>query len=165
MSFTNFLRNPLSSRSTTQVGAQKQFGASTTTAKRSALGEISNTRASSKAPRNKKQAAIKLPDGANFGMDIDPVVAPVVAKLPAGVTDIDRLDHSNPQLVTEYVSEIHAYMRVLESQQAVTSGYMAGVQTEIKPEMRAILVDWLVEVHARFKLIPETLQLTVNIMD
>ena len=31
--------------------------------------------------------------------------------------------------------------------------------------MRAILVDWLVEVHLKFKLMPETLFLTVNLID
>jgi len=31
--------------------------------------------------------------------------------------------------------------------------------------MRAILVDWLVDVHNKFKLLPETLFLTVNIID
>jgi cyclin B len=31
--------------------------------------------------------------------------------------------------------------------------------------MRAILVDWLVDVHAKFKLLPETLFLTVNLID
>ena len=31
--------------------------------------------------------------------------------------------------------------------------------------MRAILIDWLVEVHLKFKLMPETLYLTVNIID
>ena len=31
--------------------------------------------------------------------------------------------------------------------------------------MREILVDWLVEVHLKFKLLPETLYLTVNIID
>lgn len=31
--------------------------------------------------------------------------------------------------------------------------------------MRAILVDWLIEVHIKFKLLPETLFLTVNIID
>ena len=31
--------------------------------------------------------------------------------------------------------------------------------------MRAILVDWLVEVHLKFKLVPETLYLTVNLID
>lgn len=31
--------------------------------------------------------------------------------------------------------------------------------------MREILIDWLVEVHLKFKLLPETLYLTVNIID
>jgi len=31
--------------------------------------------------------------------------------------------------------------------------------------MRSILVDWLVEVHLKFKLVPETLYLTVNLID
>jgi len=31
--------------------------------------------------------------------------------------------------------------------------------------MRAILVDWLVDVHIKFKLVPETLFLTVNLID
>jgi G2/mitotic-specific cyclin-B, other len=31
--------------------------------------------------------------------------------------------------------------------------------------MRAILVDWLVDVHQKFKLVPETLFLTGNLID
>jgi len=31
--------------------------------------------------------------------------------------------------------------------------------------MRAILIDWLIEVHMKFKLLPETLFLTVNLID
>ena len=38
-------------------------------------------------------------------------------------------------------------------------------QTHINERMRAILVDWLVEVHLKFKLVPETLYLTVNLID
>ena len=38
-------------------------------------------------------------------------------------------------------------------------------QDDINDRMRAILVDWLVEVHLKFKLMPETLYLTVNIID
>ena len=38
-------------------------------------------------------------------------------------------------------------------------------QTEINGKMRAILVDWLVEVHLKFKLVPETLYLTVWLID
>lgn len=38
-------------------------------------------------------------------------------------------------------------------------------QPEIRGNMRSILIDWLVEVHWKFKLLPETLFLTVNIID
>jgi cyclin B len=38
-------------------------------------------------------------------------------------------------------------------------------QKDINKKMRAILVDWLVEVHHRFKLQPFTLWLCVNILD
>ena len=31
------------------------------------------------------------------------------------------------------------------------------IQTDINDKMRAILIDWLVEVHYKFKLVPETL--------
>jgi len=31
--------------------------------------------------------------------------------------------------------------------------------------MRSILIDWLVDVHLKFKLLPETLFITVNIID
>jgi len=31
--------------------------------------------------------------------------------------------------------------------------------------MRVILVEWLIEVHLKFKLLPETLFLTINLID
>jgi hypothetical protein len=31
--------------------------------------------------------------------------------------------------------------------------------------MRRILVDWLIDVHMKFKLLPETLFLTINLVD
>ena len=40
-----------------------------------------------------------------------------------------------------------------------------STQTDINDKMRAILIDWLVEVHLKFKLMPETLYLTVNLID
>jgi len=42
---------------------------------------------------------------------------------------------------------------------------MAKVQTDINEKMRAILIDWLVDVHVKFKLVPETLYLTINLID
>ena len=38
-------------------------------------------------------------------------------------------------------------------------------QDDLKWEMRAVLIDWVVQVHARFNLFSETLYLTVNYID
>lgn len=38
-------------------------------------------------------------------------------------------------------------------------------QDDINEKMRAILIDWLVEVHMKFRLVPETLYLCVHIID
>ena len=38
-------------------------------------------------------------------------------------------------------------------------------QLDINEKMRAILIDWLVDVHLKFKLVNETLFLSVNLID
>ncbi|KAL3621102.1 hypothetical protein CASFOL_036014 [Castilleja foliolosa] len=43
--------------------------------------------------------------------------------------------------------------------------YMEKVQEDINPAMRSILVDWLVEVAEEYKLVSDTLYLTVNYID
>ncbi len=42
---------------------------------------------------------------------------------------------------------------------------MSTMQNDINEKMRGILIDWLVDVHIKFKLRPETLFLTVNLID
>jgi len=93
------------------------------------------------------------------------VVQPEVEsrRLPHGVTDIDAGDASNPHLCTEYAQEIYAYLRQLEKKGAVRSEFLSGCP--ITEKMRAVLVDWLVEVQMQFKLLQETLFLTVNTID
>ena len=44
-------------------------------------------------------------------------------------------------------------------------GTSMAAQTDITERFRSILVDWLVEVHLKFRLNPETLYLTVSIVD
>merc|ERR1711970_598832 len=87
----------------------------------------------------------------------------VVRRIPVGVTDIDAEDSSNPQLCTEYAQEIYAYLRQLEERGAVRSEFLSGCP--ITEKMRAVLIDWLVEVQMQFKLLQETLFLTVNTID
>jgi G2/mitotic-specific cyclin 2 len=38
-------------------------------------------------------------------------------------------------------------------------------QDDLTWKMRTILVDWLIEIHQKFRLLPETLFLTINIID
>ena len=89
----------------------------------------------------------------------------VLHSLPGpGVDDIDRDDWDNPQLCAEYVNDIYTYMRHLETKFAVPHDYITK-QKDINEKMRAILVDWLVQVHLRFHLLPETLYMTINLLD
>ncbi|KAM7015874.1 G2/mitotic-specific cyclin-B2-like isoform 2-T2 [Tautogolabrus adspersus] len=79
------------------------------------------------------------------------------------VQDVDEEDADQPQLCSEYVKDIYKYLHVLEVEQAVRANYMQGY--EITERMRALLVDWLVQVHSRFQLLQETLYLTVAVLD
>lgn len=77
---------------------------------------------------------------------------------------VDSADADDPQAVSEYISDIMAHLHSQEGLRAPSPNYMSK-QTDINPKMREILIDWLVEVHLKFKLRSETLYLTVNIID
>jgi hypothetical protein len=78
--------------------------------------------------------------------------------------NIDERDAEDPLCVTEYVQDMYHHFREKETITSVRPCYMDN-QPHINERMRSILVDWLVEVHLKFKLVPETLYLTVNIID
>ncbi|XP_072752052.1 G2/mitotic-specific cyclin-B [Anoplolepis gracilipes] len=77
--------------------------------------------------------------------------------------DIDEQDKGNPILVSIYTNDIHEYLRTLENQTQIVKGFLSG--QEVTPKMRSVLVDWLIEVHQQFRLMQETLYLTVAIID
>ncbi|XP_076644249.1 G2/mitotic-specific cyclin-B-like [Halictus rubicundus] len=79
------------------------------------------------------------------------------------IEDIDKEDHEIPALVSIYSNDIYEYLRSLESKYHVKKGYLTG--QEVTPKMRSVLVDWLIEVHQQFRLLQETLYLTVAIID
>ena len=66
--------------------------------------------------------------------------------------------------MAEYASDVFDYLKESESHLQPSPGYMKN-QQDVNEKMRSILIDWLVEVHLKFKLLPETLYLTVNIID
>lgn len=67
-------------------------------------------------------------------------------------------------MVMELSSDIFPYMRELEIKYRPNPYYMDS-QPELKWSYRSTLIDWIVQVHSRFQLLPETLYLTVNIID
>uniref|UniRef100_A0A8C3KPZ4 Cyclin A1 n=3 Tax=Charadriiformes TaxID=8906 RepID=A0A8C3KPZ4_9CHAR len=66
--------------------------------------------------------------------------------------------------VGEYAEDIHQYLREAEVRFRPKPNYMRK-QPDITTGMRAILVDWLVEVGEEYKLRTETLYLAVNFLD
>ncbi|CAL0331962.1 unnamed protein product [Lupinus luteus] len=78
--------------------------------------------------------------------------------------DIDNNDANNPLAVVDYVGDLYAHYRKIESASCVSPNYMAE-QFDINERMRAVLIDWLIEVHDKFELLHETLFLTVNLID
>ncbi|KAM0945174.1 putative cyclin domain-containing protein [Dioscorea sansibarensis] len=80
------------------------------------------------------------------------------------IPDIDSFDSKNPLAVVDYVDDIYTFYRRTEDLSRVCPYYMSN-QFDINERMRAILIDWLIEVHYKFELMDETLYLTVNIID
>ncbi|CAG9326536.1 unnamed protein product [Blepharisma stoltei] len=78
--------------------------------------------------------------------------------------DSDKIDSQDPQRLGYYAHEIFAYLHKVENNFQANFGYLKA-QFEINESMRSILIDWVIEVHLKFKLMPETLFLTVNIID
>ena len=94
-------------------------------------------------------------------------VAPETAAAPGVETGLDARGARTPS-PRHHTHGHHArryvHFREKELETSVSPTYMRQ-QAHINEKMRAILIDWLVEVHLKFKLVPETLYLTVNLID
>lgn len=82
----------------------------------------------------------------------------------------EKLSTNSPQLVLEYIEPIIRCFYETESNPNNRffypySEYMKHAQRDINDKMRVILFDWLVDVHLKWKLLPDTLFLTFNIID
>ncbi|KAF8311987.1 hypothetical protein DL93DRAFT_2060475 [Clavulina sp. PMI_390] len=76
----------------------------------------------------------------------------------------DEVDEWDASMVHEYSEEIFEYMGRLEVLSMPDPTYM-DQQSEIHWHQRTTLVDWLVQIHARYHLTPETLWIAINIID
>ncbi|GKC67826.1 cyclin, partial [Tanacetum coccineum] len=128
-----------------------------------ALGDITNlvtTRTAVKKPTKKASKSLssvlsarsKVASGIDTTKPKDPVII-----------NIDEFDKNNELAEVEYVEDIYIYYKLL-----VTEGCLRDYvdsQPDINARMRAILLDWLIQFHNTYGLIPETLYLTINIVN
>lgn len=77
----------------------------------------------------------------------------------------DQLDMRNPQSTAEYAQETYLSMIQIEKDSQIDHDYLNKVQREIKDTSRAFLVEWIIDVHRKFKFMPETLYVTVGAID
>ena len=141
----------------------------------------------------KRRTSSDLPEEAGIVAHIpseeidDPVLDPKRSTTPEVEPDgdqwddLDAEDADDPLMVSEYVHEIFAYLKEVEVSEVSSSSlpslilpfqkttmpnpnYME-MQKDLAWKMRGILTDWLIQVHSRFRLLPETLFLCVNIID
>ena len=81
--------------------------------------------------------------------------------------DYDKFDTQNghnPQVVSTVAKEIFVYLKNIEMDFLPEPKYMEH-QSDVNEKMRAILIDWLVDVNVKFKLVPECLFMTWNLID
>ncbi|TFK27205.1 cyclin [Coprinopsis marcescibilis] len=76
----------------------------------------------------------------------------------------EEIDMYDTTMVSEYAEDIFQYMEEMEESVMPNPDYMDG-QNEITWAMRQTLVDWLLQVHLRYHMLPETLWIAVNIVD
>ena len=82
------------------------------------------------------------------------------------IQDCDIDDTEDPFYCTEYVEDIFRYLMDTEQRPdfSIPRDYL-HIQTKVTPYHRAVLVDWLVQVHRKFKLLQETLYITIDTID
>jgi hypothetical protein len=70
----------------------------------------------------------------------------------------------NPYL--GYANQVYVWMRQVEiSQEFLPNIYKIQRQQDVNQRMRLILVDWLISIHNKFGMAPETIFICVNILD
>ncbi|KAI5189409.1 G2/mitotic-specific cyclin 2 [Nematocida minor] len=82
-------------------------------------------------------------------------------------TNLEILENelfSDIRSVSEYAQEILQHYKKEEINYMPSHNYMA-FQEEIRWAMRSVLIDWIIDVHHKLNLLPETLYLSVNLID
>ncbi|KAI5661160.1 hypothetical protein M9H77_20483 [Catharanthus roseus] len=134
--------------------------------KRVALGDLTNvpTAAAAVIPSNRQDfTGTKKPKAAHqvkkktLDNRVEEIRKP---EIDVEVRHDDPLEYADAPLIYW-----HLRMLEVEENRRPQPNYMEKVQRDITPTMREILVDWLVEVADEYKLVSDTLHLTVDYID
>ncbi|KAI8987224.1 cyclin-like protein [Pilobolus umbonatus] len=107
-----------------------------------------------------KKLRTKEPTSKQFEQDIIAKLINLQNKHAArGKDPIDKM------MMYEYSDEIFANLYAHETTTMANPGYAGTQQHEVSWKMRSVLIDWVIEIHCLFQLLPETLFLAVNIID
>merc|ERR1712234_68889 len=90
--------------------------------------------------------AINL-DNLTFKEELEQRYLRIQKPLPVGVTDIDKDDIENPQLCSEYATDMYTYLRSIESKYCVGDDYLTSCPATGK--MRTVLLDRLMSVDGK----------------
>ena len=77
----------------------------------------------------------------------------------------DKVNYAEPANLSEFSQPIYESMLQQEKDFMVDPAYISKVQTEIRDTSRAFLLEWIIDVHRKFRLNPETLYVTQLIID
>ncbi|XP_039003176.1 cyclin-A1-1-like [Hibiscus syriacus] len=80
------------------------------------------------------------------------------------IMDVDGY-YMDSQLCATYACDIYKHLRASELKKIPSTDFMETIQKDINSSMRAILIDWLVEVAEEYRLVPDTLYLAINYID
>mmetsp|Transcript_8043 Transcript_8043/g.11589 ORF Transcript_8043/g.11589 Transcript_8043/m.11589 type:complete len:498 (+) Transcript_8043:165-1658(+) len=127
---------------------------STNSSKRSRSGSTRRTR-----PQPRKLCSDFLSQ-TDFKMVREPFDS---SKYTLGISPYDKDVSEKPLMIPEYATDL--FQRLYDRELTTRPMPYMDSQADINNRMRAILIDWLVEVHMKFRLVPETLYLCVNIID
>ncbi|TYZ62390.1 hypothetical protein PybrP1_010200 [[Pythium] brassicae (nom. inval.)] len=158
----------------------------TTAPRRAALGDVTNklgvkrpttgaAAAAQKKPLVKRTASavaakrVETPPVARTlgSLDLEsPLVlsSPMPDKTAAESHDIDSADQHDPAACWQYAEDITRYRLTEEKNRKPSPAYMSR-QSDINSKMRAILLDWLVDVHCKYDLLPQTLHIASHLID
>ena len=111
------------------------------------------------------EAPVAAPAPSSPTPEVEPPLPLRTTKIVKRAIDIDAEKARDPRYASTYAKDIYAFRKRHELLYRPTGDYLKNFQEDITPNMRAILVDWLVEVAEEYTLKQETLFTSVNYID